>query len=212
MKKANRVIKQLRSIDRQATKYLDIRPKDLILALKEYEVNSVEVLGIDFDDYIWEDKLPTKAVIEDEENYNNSGNSYNWGSDIVFNWDCYKIDGEEYLAVKFHIAGDVRGNYTDYMLLRLDLDSFFEVVLENTQAYFSTSIGKYDVSFGTDALKEGNVFTIEVTDKNGQEVITEYDKYVSDLDTSERNRKQLQKQIRQLFRKGGELHELIAEE
>ena len=112
--------------------------------------------------------------------------------------------------MKFHIAGDVRGNYTDYMLLDMTLDDFFEALSENTQVYFSTSVGKYNVSLDTDALHEGNVFNIYVTDQQGSEVACEYDKYISNIDTSIRNRRQLQKQVRDLFRKDGELHELIA--
>ena len=209
MLKANRCLKQLRSIDRQSNKYLDIRLKDLIENLKGYEVNAREVMGCDFDDYIWEDVEPTAEVVE-ADGYNSCGNSYNWCSDIVVNWYTYIINGSKYLAIKFHIAGDVRGNYTDTMLCDMTLDDFFEVLSDSTQVYFSTSIGKYNVSFDTDALHEGNVFNIYVTDREGNEVACEYDKYVSDIDTSERNRQKLAKQIRALFRKDGELHELVA--
>ena len=52
MLKANRCLKQLRQIDRKSNKYLDIRLKDLIDNLREYEVNAREVMGCDFDDYI----------------------------------------------------------------------------------------------------------------------------------------------------------------
>ena len=209
MLKANKCLKQLRPIDRQSNKYLDIRLRELIEALKPYEVNANRVMGCDFDDYIWEDVEPNVEIVE-ADGYNSCGNSYNWCSDIVVNWYTYIINGSKYLAVKFHISGDVRGNYTDTMLLNMDLDDFFEVLMDSTQAYFSTSIWKYNVSFSTDACREGNVFNIYITDKDGNEVCDEYDKYVSDIDTSERNRKKLAKQIRALFRKDGELRELIA--
>ena len=82
---------------------------------------------------------------------------------------------------------------------------------DSTRVYFSIPVGrKHFVSFSTDALKEGNVFDIEVSDIEGNEVACEYDKYVSNIDTSERNRRELAKQIRALFRKDGELHELVA--
>ena len=210
MLKANRCLKQLRQIDRKSNKYLDIRLKDLIDNLREYEVNAREVMGCDFDDYIWDDVEPT-AEVEEVDGYNSCGNTYNWNSDIVVNWFTYKINGCNYLAVKFHISGDVRGNYTDTMLLDMTLDQFFEVLADSTQVYFSIPVGrKHFVSFSTDALKEGNVFDIEVSDIEGNEVASEYDKYVSDIDTSERNRRELAKQIRALFRKDGELYELIA--
>lgn len=210
MLKARKCLKQLRPIDRKSNKYLDIRLKDLIDSLREYEVNAREVMGCDFDDYIWEDAVPT-AVVEEVDDYNSCGNTYNWCSDIVVNWFSYVIDGSKYLAVKFHISGDVRGNYTDTMLLDMTLDQFFEVLADSTQVYFSIPIGrKHFVSFSTDALKEGNVFNIEIADLDGNEVAYEYDKYVSNIDTSERNRRELAKQIRALFRKDGELYDLIA--
>ena len=210
MLKANRCLKQLRSADRQSNKYLDIRLKELIENLKEYEVNARELIGCDFDDYIYEDVEPTKAEVVEADGHDWCGNSYNWCSDIVVDWFSYIINGKKYLAIKFHIAGDVRGNYTDTMLCNMSLDTFFEVLAESTSVYFSTSIGKYNVSFDTDALHEGNVFNIYVTDCDGNEVACEYDKYVNAIDTSERNRRELAKQIRALFRKDGELHEMIA--
>ena len=210
MLKANKCLRQLRSADRQSNKYLDIRLKELIENLKEYEVNARELIGCDFDDYIYEDVEPTKAEVVEADGHDWCGNSYNWCSDIVVNWFSYIINGKKYLAIKFHIAGDVRGNYTDTMLCNMTLDTFFEVLAESTRVYFSTSIGKYNVSFDTDALHEGNVFNIYVTDCDGNEVACEYDKYVSNIDTSERNRRELAKQIRALFRKDGELHGMIA--
>ena len=84
MLKAKKCLKQLRQIDRKSNKYLDIRLKDLIINLSGYEVNAREVMGCDFDDYIWEDVEPT-AEVEEVDGYNSCGNTYNWNSDIVVN-------------------------------------------------------------------------------------------------------------------------------
>lgn len=210
MKKANRVLKQLRSIDRQHNKFLDMRLRDVIEALKPYEVNAVELMGCDYDSYLWDDVEP-KAEVDYVEDYNSCGNSYNWSSDIVFNWEEIRVDGAKYLVVKFHISGDVRGNYTDCMILDMTLDTLFEVVAEATTVRFSTSVRQYDVTFTTDALQEGSVFReIYITDKDGVEVNTVYDKYVCNIDTSERDKRKLAKQIRALFHKDGELADLVA--
>lgn len=215
MKKANRVIRQLRPIDRRVNKYLDIRPKGLIEALKEYEVDAKKVMGCDLDDFVWEGAEPT-VVVEILNDRNSSGNSYNWNSDIVFNWDTYRIDDREFLAVKFHISGDVRGNYTDLMLLDMTLDKFVEVLLDETTVEVMVPLNKrYNVFISTDATREGNVFGfVSLEDKEDNEFCSLYlyDKYISEIDTSERNKRKLTKQIKALFQEGGELHDMLVQE
>lgn len=50
-------------------------------------------------------------------------NTYNWSGKISNDIDWCECDTEEYgkiAMVKFHIAGDVRGNYTDELFIKLD--------------------------------------------------------------------------------------------
>lgn len=212
MKKASRIIKQLRHIDRLSNKHLDMRPKAVIEALRYYEVNANDIIGMDFDDYMFDlsDKQP-KAYIEDisDKHSNYCGNTYNWCSDLTINWNMYSINGHEYLGVRFHIAGDVRGNYTDYMLLDMTLDEFFEELSEASTVRQSFTVGRSIVQLDTDCLKEGNVFNIYVTDKEGNEVSDTYDYYISDIDTTERNYTKLAQQVRQVFKADNDLREML---
>jgi len=62
-------------------------------------------------------------------------NSYNWSGNVSndFNFRTYEHeDGSYYVEFKVHLYGDVRGNYTDSVLLKFDNDyGFFEAITEH---------------------------------------------------------------------------------
>ncbi len=57
-------------------------------------------------------------------------NTYNYGGNITndMNYNICKIGSYYYALVMFHLGGDIRGNYTDYLLLKFEyVDDFFSV-------------------------------------------------------------------------------------
>lgn len=87
----------------------------LLEDMKEYEVEPSEDA-----EYI------LKLVVED---YDKSDNTYNYSCNVSndINWNEKHIDGEDYVAIMVHRFGDVRGNYTDYVLLNATMDDIFNM-------------------------------------------------------------------------------------
>ena len=85
-----------------------------------------------------------------------SGNSYNWNGSAIFNFHQIFIYGNEYTVVRFHRYGDVRGNYTDYMLLYIGLDRFIEEL-----GYFYKSFEYEGRLIQINPLMENGVFDVE---------------------------------------------------
>lgn len=85
-----------------------------------------------------------------------SGNSYNWNGSAIFNFHQIFINGNEYTVVRFHRYGDVRGNYTDYMLLYIGLDRFIEELSDFHKSF------EYEGHYiYTNPLMENCVFEVE---------------------------------------------------
>lgn len=156
------------------SKNLSISNLDIIRALAPYEIDFKKLYNVDFDDVIYEDKEGNYISL-DTDYKNTANNSYNWSSQVVFNYqqiqvitDDYHVNyrgydltnHKEYIAIKFHRYGDVRGNYTDYMILDMSMDEFYEVLMESTRVYTTITINNVDYEISTDCLKEGCIFDI----------------------------------------------------
>ena len=146
------------------SKNLSISNLDIIRALAPYEIDFKKLYNVDFDDVIYEDKEGNYTSL-DTDYKNTSNNSYNWSSQVVFNYQQIQVidkyDYEHvYIAIKFHRYGDVRGNYTDYMILDMSMDEFYEVIMEATMVSVTVTIKNVNYEVSTDALKEGCVFNI----------------------------------------------------
>lgn len=146
------------------SKNLSISNLDIIRALAPYEIDFKKLYNVDFDDVIYEDKEGNYISL-DTDYKNTANNSYNWSSQVVFNYQqiqvINKYDYEHvYIAIKFHRYGDVRGNYTDYMILDISLDEFYEVLMESTRVYTTITIKNVNYEISTDCLKEGCIFDI----------------------------------------------------
>lgn len=63
--------------------------------------------------------------------YNHSGNVQN-----DFQWHTIKLDDDVYIVLlAFHIGGDIRGNYTDYVVLEFDYEVGFEEFMGGEISY-----------------------------------------------------------------------------
>lgn len=205
MKKANIIIKDLKhlkgntffggayTVDRNERKSrnLEIGAIDLVEALKPYEVNFKALYKVDFDDVVYDDAQGNYESIDLDIT---SNNSYNWSAQVVFNYneieviDRYGME-HKYITVKFHRFGDVRGNYTDYMVLDMSLDYFYEVLFEASQVFCDIDYKGVSYSISTDIFKEGCVFNIYSDDAN----IDDYNKYLN-IDNL-RNKKDIKKAL-----------------
>lgn len=205
MKKANLIIKDLKhlkgntffggsfTVDRNKRKSrnLEIGAIDLVKALKPYEINFKALYKVDFDNVVYDDEQGNYESIDLDITANNS---YNWNAQVVFNYneieviDRYGME-HRYMTVKFHRFGDVRGNYTDYMVLDMSLDEFYEVLADASRVYCEIEYKGACYSISTDIFKESCVFDIYSADAD----IADYDIYL-DIDNL-RNKKDIKKAL-----------------
>lgn len=205
MKKANIIIKDLKhlkgntffggayTVDRNERKSrnLEIGAIDLVEALKPYEINFKALYKVDFDDVVYDDIQGNYESIDLDVT---SDNSYNWSAQVVFNYneieviDRYGME-HKYVTVKFHRYGDVRGNYTDYMVLDMSLDYFYEVLMESSRVYCEIEHKGECYGISTNIFKEACVFDIYSNDAD----IDEYDQYL-DIDNL-RSKKDIKKAL-----------------
>ena len=161
------------------SKNLSISNLDIIRALAPYEIDFKKLYNVDFDDVIYEDKEGNYFSL-DTDYKNTANNSYNWSSQVVFNYQQIQVINEYdeehvYIAIKFHRFGDVRGNYTDYMVLDMSMDDFYEVIMEATRVYTTVTIKDVDYEITTDCFKEGCLFDIYSSDSDDYDVCLNID-------------------------------------
>lgn len=132
---------------------------DVLKSLEEYEINQNEFLYWDEDK---EEDINILDINNDiieslfeygyiESNiYDKGDNSYNWMSPVNhhFNFCMFKAtDGGIYVLFKVHMYGDVRGNYTDDVLLYFDDEYIFYEMLSENNKYIAVEIDSdiYDI-------------------------------------------------------------------
>lgn len=176
------------------SKNLSISSLDIVRALQPYEIDFKKEYGYDFDDVVY--NYDTLELLDDLDNIqlkhgyyidlNNlnfdANNSYNWSSQVVFDFGKVKLYTSneyayepEYIAIKFHRYGDVRGNYTDYMVLDMSIDEFYEVIMEATRVYTSVKIKNVNYEVSTDCFKEGCLFDIYSNNNDDYDVYLDID-------------------------------------
>ena len=182
MKKANKIINDLKHLkgktyfggnytvnrNERNSRNLEIGALDLVEALKPYEINFKALYKVDYDNVVYNDADGNYELIKLDIT---SNNSYNWNAQVVFNYneievtDRYGVE-HKYITVKFHRYGDVRGNYTDYMVLDMSLDEFYEVLMEASRVYCNVEYKGNDYEISTDIFKEACIFDIYSDDAN----------------------------------------------
>lgn len=113
-----------------------------------------------------------------------SDNSYNWNSslshDINFNEFEYEYDGEKYVAIMVHLTGDVRANYSYYVILHCSFDD-----LLNVEFYPSIDIGNNmiaDLRWYSDTY---SVYNYETNEDVGEFYISEVDELLKAIKEKE---------------------------
>ena len=205
MKKANSIIRDLKhlkgstffsgayTVDRNERKSrnLEIGALDLVEALKPYEIDFKKLYKVDFDNVVYNDE---QGCYEEIDLDITSDNSYNWNAQVVFNYNEIEVtkdygSDKRYIAVKFHRFGDVRGNYTDYMLMDMSINEFNKVLFEASRVYCDIGYKGVMYSISTDIFKESCLFDIYSDDAN-------FDSYNIYLDIDNlRNKKDIKKAL-----------------
>ena len=108
------------------------------------------------------------------DNANKCDNTYNWGANISNDLEMrfgYDFAGEKVSVIAVHLAGDVRGNYTDMFAIRGWLENIYEF----------ESVTKYvDLGDGYEALVSAFSDTCEVCDAEGNYIGEVYELELED--------------------------------
>lgn len=86
-----------------------------------------------FDDVFFETEGTEDFIITYPEN--KQWNSYNWNSPVVMQAIAFIHKKGEFVAVRFHKYGDVRANYTDFVVLACNWEDFNERLYNLTYEY-----------------------------------------------------------------------------
>mgnify|MGYP003292812421 CR=1 FL=1 len=141
------------------TKNLDMSVFDIIRKLSIYEIDFKKKYKVNFDDVVYENKEGDYYELDlDIE----SNNSYNWNSQVVFNYNIISVDDIQYITIKFHRYGDVRGNYTDYMVLNLSIDEFYEIIMDASRVEVLIELNNKNYIISQNCLDESCIFQIDV--------------------------------------------------
>ena len=153
-------------------KDLDLKyyvPTDLICEeLEKYEIGinkDIEQLmqenHFDEFDYYMQLVEEKKAVYRGGDNtYNHCGRGQN-----DFQWHTFEIDNIYIVLLAFHIGGDIRANYTDYIVLEFEYETQFLEVVNDIS---------YEYSLTFDLNVDGNIY--EITPFVFSECVEVYDR------------------------------------
>ena len=136
---------------------------DVLEALEPYEIaESIE-------------ELTESGYIYDECNYKGD-NSYNWSAPINHDFDFKIYDNNNtacdvcYVEFKVHRFGDVRGNYTEAVVLQFDNDYEFLETLSECNIYINVEIDGNNYNVDVNIFSDG----FEIFDDNGNYITTVY--------------------------------------
>lgn len=113
------------------------------------------------------------GYINDDCNYKGD-NSYNWSGNVSHDFDIKiynsAIDGGIFVEFKAHRFGDVRGNYTESVILQFDNDYIFWERIGECDKYESIEVDGKTYDYTVSALSD----TYEVTDEEGNYICEAY--------------------------------------
>lgn len=153
MKFIDRIIEDIPmvEIEKEDSKYHDevkylIDSRVLLNNLKEYEIEIPQEFYDKYKDKFGNGVLQYMEVLTNVNMKDFGGaNTYNWGGRIIHDFDYRYVDLKDayYVAIQVHRFGDIRGNYTDFALLKFDnFESFIERVDE--ESYSSGGCFEYN--------------------------------------------------------------------
>ena len=119
-----------------------------------------------YDELDYFQNLEGAEYLGGDNTYNHSGNvQYN------FQWHTIKLNDDVYIVLlAFHIGGDIRGNYTDYVVLEFDYEVGFEEFMGGEISY------ENGLTFDLDIFGK----TFEITPMAFDECVEVYDSETDD--------------------------------
>ena len=129
VKEEIKLVDEKRGYDYDDEYCLYVNVQDFLDVLKPYEVKPYEVVEMSTDDEIEEIPFQTWLYEHSDMDRLHCGNSYNWTSPLShdINYEVYghDMDSTVYIVIRVHKTGDIRGNYTDEIIVKFDsYDSF----------------------------------------------------------------------------------------
>lgn len=119
-----------------------------------------------YDELDYFQNLDGAEYLGGDNTYNHSGNVQN-----DFQWHTIKLDDDVYIVLlAFHIGGDIRGNYTDYVVLEFDYEVGFEEFMGGEISY------ENGLTFDLDVFGK----TFEITPMAFDECVEVYDSETDD--------------------------------
>lgn len=161
---------------------------DILKNLEEYEIT--ELYGYRYNNEIEEDEeinileecensddvisaLVEYGYINDDCNYKGD-NSYNWSGNVSHDFDIKiynnAINEGVFVDFKVHRFGDVRGNYTESVILQFDNEYNFWECIGDCDKYESIEVDEKIYDYTVSALSD----TYEVTDEEGDYICEAY--------------------------------------
>ena len=151
----NEVIKDLKAVDEVNT------AKGVVYTIYPYMPKAIDILerlkSIEVNDYKREAIL--KAFEDSDRDYVEAYNSYNWGGNVDHHlqWYIIEVDERKFMILSFHRYGDVRGNYTDKVVLNyddFDKDDFYDAIIDSDQ-HDTLEVDGVTYNFQVSALYDG---------------------------------------------------------
>lgn len=119
-----------------------------------------------YDELDYFQNLEGAEYLGGDNTYNHSGNVQN-----NFQWHTIKLNDDVYIVLlAFHIGGDIRGNYTDYVVLEFDYEVGFEEFMGGEISY------ENGLTFDLDIFGK----TFEITPMAFDECVEVYDSETDD--------------------------------
>lgn len=161
--------------------------KNLLDNMKDREIHPSTVVEIINDDDEYEEiSFQTWLYDYSGLEYLRGDNSYNWSSplshDINFElWGTTETD-ELYVVVRVHRMGDIRGNYTDEIILQYSsYDDFLYSNIEDTDKFVCVDFNHNEKNYSADIVVNWYRDTVDVRimdSDSDEEILDLYDLYI----------------------------------
>lgn len=197
MATVSEVLEQLPEYQRKDGDFLEITAYHMLSRLEEFYVDKEEFgckTEEELDDFISELLSNEKAISNNGKFYRQitADNSYNSSTPVTYEIRVFTDSQDEwgtiYTALSFHRWGDVRGNYTDWVVFKIAEDVsehewFMYLVDAIEEAYkgYEFELNGRKVIIDQDLFTEEGVVRISVLDEDTQELY-DNEKYIGCFD------------------------------
>ena len=198
MNNTAKVLRQLKQAGKNKGNALVKSAVYMVNYLKDYEIDTKKYFGQNQEDFV--DEMDTR----EDTKFNNS---YNWNSDIVFEIHTFKSPfyfNGELVAIKYHLSGDVRCNYSDWVVYSGRYEGEILEAISEIGGILKFNIGKFEVCMSNNVLDEANTYMLDIVAKDEDDMplfeLNEDCKYI-DVDTFVTTKRELIKNCKEALKK-----------